>query len=48
MAPGYTVPASVADKKPDGATGQCRDGTYTKAKTRDTACSKHNGVATWF
>jgi hypothetical protein len=48
MAVGYKAPASEVDKKPAGATGQCRDGTYTMSKKREDACSGHNGVADWF
>ena len=33
---------------PKGATGECKDGTYTKAKSRSGACSKHGGVDKWF
>jgi hypothetical protein len=33
---------------PKGSTGHCKDGTYTKAKTRSGACSKHGGVAKWY
>jgi hypothetical protein len=33
---------------PKGATGLCRDGTYTRAKTRSGACSNHAGVQRWF
>ena len=32
---------------PAGATGQCKDGTYTTTKTHAGACSKHGGVAKW-
>jgi hypothetical protein len=32
---------------PKGATAQCKDGTYSTAKTRQGACSKHGGVAVW-
>ena len=30
-----------------GATGQCRDGTYTHATHHSGACSRHGGVAKW-
>jgi hypothetical protein len=33
---------------PKRTTGLCRDGTYTKATTRSSACSKHGGVRQWF
>jgi uncharacterized protein with FMN-binding domain len=32
---------------PKGATAQCKDGTYSTAQTRQGACSRHGGVATW-
>jgi hypothetical protein len=35
-------------KKPADATGQCDDGTYTRAKTQQGACSSHGGVKTWY
>jgi hypothetical protein len=40
--------AKTAAKKPADATGQCDDGTYTKAKTQQGACSSHGGVKTWY
>src|SRR5439155_16694963 len=32
---------------PVGATAKCGDGTYSKAKTKQGACSKHKGGAEW-
>src|SRR5437762_3992373 len=43
-----TKPApKTAATAPPNATGQCKDGTYTTAKTRQGACGNHGGVATW-
>ena len=50
LASGYTVPAvaaPAASAAPAGATGQCKDGTYTMSKTHSGACSHHGGVAKW-
>lgn len=32
---------------PQGATAQCRDGTYSFSKSHRGACSHHGGVAKW-
>jgi Protein of unknown function (DUF3761) len=37
-----------AQTRPKDATGQCKDGTFTKAQTKRGACSQHGGVTTWF
>jgi hypothetical protein len=33
---------------PHGATGKCKDGTYTTSKTKSGACSKHGGLDMWY
>ncbi len=43
-----TKKTATKTEKPAGATGECNDGTYTKAKSQRGACSKHDGVKTWY
>jgi hypothetical protein len=43
LAKGYTV----ATAAPAGATGKCKDGTFTKRVNHSGACSGHGGVASW-
>jgi hypothetical protein len=35
------------NNNPAGATAQCKDGSYSHAKTHQGACSRHGGVAKW-
>lgn len=38
---------AAANSNPSGATAQCKDGTFSHAKTHQGACSHHGGVAKW-
>jgi hypothetical protein len=45
---GQTVPRPEnCSTVPQGATAQCRDGTYSSGKSRRGTCSHHGGVAKW-
>jgi len=33
---------------PKSATAECKDGTFSSAKTQQGACSKHGGIKTWW
>ena len=45
---GQTVPRPEnCSAPPQGATAQCRDGTYSFSKSRRGTCSHHGGVAKW-
>jgi hypothetical protein len=39
--------APVEDRNPAGAIAACKDGSYSHAKARTGACSRHGGVAKW-
>ena len=38
---------SKSGKAPDGASAQCRDGSYSFSQHRSGTCSRHGGVASW-
>jgi hypothetical protein len=38
----------VAQTKPANATAECKDGTYSTAKSKQGACSDHGGIQTWY
>src|SRR5215471_5709131 len=44
----FNAPPLIAQTKPADATGQCKDGSYTTAKSKQGACSDHGGVQTWY
>ena len=45
---GTTATKNAVTGRPQGTTGRCKDGTYTSAKTKSGACSKHGGVEKWY
>src|ERR1700761_6861026 len=42
-----TAMKAAGGPAPTGATGQCKDGSYTMSKSHSGACSSHGGVAKW-
>ena len=47
VAPALVEHVTAQAARPAGATAVCGDGTYSKAKTQQGACSRHGGVSTW-
>lgn len=44
----YRAPGTVRGAGPNGATRQCRDGTYVTVPSSDAACDRHGGVLARF
>ncbi len=52
-APASTTKSSTSaptssNAAPAGSTAQCKDGSFSSAKTKQGACSGHGGIATWY
>lgn len=47
LVPAASVGAQAPAGAPAGATGLCRDGSYTYSATKRGACSRHGGVQQW-
>ncbi len=46
---GEFVPSPVfSDRRPEGASAQCGDGSYSFSRSRRGTCSHHGGVAQWY
>jgi len=48
VATGLLAAQVAAAQAPAGSTGQCKDGTYTSAASKQGACRGHQGVKEWF
>jgi hypothetical protein len=46
-APTLVALSAAQSTAPSDATAQCKDGTYSTAKTKRGACSGHGGIGTW-
>ncbi len=47
VATGFLAAQVAAAQAPAGSTGQCKDGTYTTAASKQGACRGHQGVKEW-
>jgi hypothetical protein len=48
VATGLLAVQVAAAQAPAGSTGQCKDGTYTTAASKQGACHGHQGVKEWY
>ena len=48
VATGLLAAQVAAAQAPAGSTGQCKDGTYTSAASKQGACRGHQGVKEWY